>query len=399
MSKILLCPSAFHPSLGGVEEICRNLGQQLQQKGFDVAVAVNRYPSSLPEHEYIQGLPVFRFAFDSPARTAGALSAIASMPAKAAAFLKFVREYDPDVIHVICPSSNSLYCYAAHKLLHTPLVVTLQGEFFMDSGGLYQKSAYARYWASKLLEAATAVTACSAYVMQDAKNRFAFDCAVERVIFNGVDLHETVVESTVNSRHNPFILGLGRLVKNKGFDWLMRAFENFSRTNPHVDLVIAGEGPERQTLQDIAAGFSAQERITLLGRQDRESVGRLFRDCLFFVMPSPEEPFGIVCLEAMRAAKPVIAANAGGPPEFVTAAYENGLLVPPMDVDALSSAMSRLYLDDGLRQKLGNNGARFVQEFSWDRITDSYLGVYCLQRTTINPATATEVWHTACSKQ
>ncbi len=375
MRRILLCPSAFYPSLGGVEEICRNLAKELQQQGFTVAIAVNRYPDSLPETELMDGIQVHRFFFKTPSRTLSGLAMGARIPGNIAKFLQFVQSFAPDVIHVICPSSNSLYCYVARILLQKKLLVTLQGEFFMDANNDYERSAFARYAVSKLLHAADGVTACSKYVLDDAKQRFAFDAPLEEVLFNGVDLGEQPSNQNGSAVPSSFVFGIGRLVQNKGFDWLIKAFKKLSSVQPNVDLVLAGAGDAQTELEQLCLALAIEKRVHFVGRQDRPAVADLFKKCLFFVLPSPVEPFGIVCLEAMRAGKAVIATNTGGPPEFIQPGL-NGLLVPPKDDQALFDAMNQLCSDKKLSNKLGATGLRLVQDFEWTKITQKYCEIY-----------------------
>ncbi len=376
MTRILLSPSAFHPSLGGVEEICRNLALQLKAKNFEVAVAVNRHPSSLPEYEEISGIPIHRFDFEYPNRSLSGLGPLVRFPANAVKFSTFLNNYAPDLVHVICPSSNSLYCYLASAFFHQKTLVTLQGEFFMDATNIYERSVFARIFAERLLQAADGVTACSQYVLDDAKKRFDFQRPLEKVIFNGVDLSESkLVESSDERMKRPFILGIGRLVTNKGFDVLLRAFSRLAEERDDVDLVLAGDGVAKSELEALSKELQITKRVHFVGRKDRAGVAALFAQCMFFVLPSPVEPFGIVCLEAMRAGKPTIATNTGGPPEFINEDV-SGMLVPPGDDKALFDAMSRLCGDDALRSKFGKKAAEQVKAFDWQKITEQYIELY-----------------------
>jgi len=375
MIRILLSPSAFYPSLGGVEEICRNLAHRLAAKNFEVAVAVNRHPTSLPDHEEIEGIDVHRFAFEYPSKTVSGLGPVFRFPHNTTNYLAFVKSFAPDLVHLICPSSNSLYGYVAMELLKQKTLVTLQGEFFMDMNGLYDRSAFARLCASKLLHKANGVTACSQYVMDDAKRRFNFNAPIEQVVFNGVDLAENSLTASLKPHSRPFIFAIGRLVKNKGFDWLLRAFKRLTETQTEVELILAGDGEERQNLEALSKELSLSGRVHFLGRQGRAQVSDLFKSCLFFVLPSPVEPFGIVCLEAMRAGKPLIATNTGGPPEFVRD-HVDGLLVPPEDDVSLFQAMDQLCSSKESQALFGRNALDQVQGFDWQKITDQYIELY-----------------------
>jgi glycogen synthase len=374
VTRILLSPSAYYPSLGGVEEIARNLALCLRNQGNEVAIAVNRHPSTLPAKEKFEDIDVYRLPFEYPSRTVSGLLTAGKSPIFIAKFLSFVQGYAPDVVHVICPSSNSLYCYVAKTVLRPKLVVTLQGEFFMDANAIYQKSAFARLGASQLLSSADAVTACSQYVLDDAKERFTFKAPIEEVIFNGVDLLEPVSSTDVKLPKKPYILGIGRLVHNKGFDYLLRSYKQMS-ANSEFDLVLAGDGEASDSLKSLAKELQIEDRVHFVGRQGRREVASFFKNCLFFVLPSHIEPFGIVCLEAMRAGKPVVATRAGGPPEFIEQNV-TGLLVESQNESELTQAMQKLCADKKLVDLLGKNALKKVEEFSWLKITEKYNKIY-----------------------
>ncbi|CAN5674336.1 glycosyltransferase family 4 protein [soil metagenome] len=374
MTRILLSPSAYYPSLGGVEEIARNLAIALRHKGYEVAIATNQHPADLPAHEIHEGIDVYRMPFEYPSRSASGILAASRAPLRIGNFLRFVQSYAPDVVHVVCPSSNSLYCYVAKKVLRTKLLVTLQGEFFMDANQIYQKSAFARFCASQLLNSADAVTACSQYVLDDARNRFNFQAPVEEVLFNGVDLSEPISPQEDTLPKKPYIFAIGRLVQNKGFDYLLRSYHLMSK-NSAADLVLAGDGDAAESLKNLASELQISDRVHFVGRQGRGEVARYFKNCMFFVLPSHIEPFGIVCLEAMRAGKPVVATRAGGPPEFIE---ENitGLLVESQNESELAQAMQRLCSDKKLVNTMGKNASEKVAEFSWLKITEKYVALY-----------------------
>lgn len=373
--RILLCPSAYHPSLGGVEEIARNLGKTLKANGHTVAIAVNLHPKSLPIHETLEEIEVYRFPFDYPNRSISGCLELLKMPLNLLTFIDFLKKFDPQIVHVICPSSNSLYCYAAKLLLGKKTLVTLQGEFFMDANDIYGRSPFARFGAQKLLSIADAVTACSDYVMSDAKRRFTFEPKIERIVFNGVDLDEQPTEITGEKLPTKFILAVGRLVQNKGFDDLILSLKELKEEYSDVHLVIAGAGPALVELEALTTRHQLSERVHFVGRQNRGSITNLFNKCMFFVLPSHVEPFGIVCIESMRAGKPVVAANTGGPPEFINNEL-NGLLYAPRNVNSLAAALNRLCEDETLRIRLGVNALNIVPSFDWTVITRQYEKLY-----------------------
>jgi glycosyltransferase involved in cell wall biosynthesis len=134
------------------------------------------------------------------------------------------------------------------------------------------------------------------------------------------------------------VLALGRLHPNKGFDVLIRALPAL----PGVHAVIAGEGPERAALLELARQERVADRLHLPGW--RGDTAALLAAADLLVCPSRHEPLGNVVIEAWSARRPVVAAAADGPRELITSGRD-GMLVPPEDPGALANAMVSL-LDD-----------------------------------------------------
>jgi glycosyltransferase involved in cell wall biosynthesis len=136
------------------------------------------------------------------------------------------------------------------------------------------------------------------------------------------------------------VLALGRLHRNKAFDVLIRALARV----PNVHAVIAGVGPERPALLDLARREGVADRLHLLGW--RTDTAALLARADILLCPSRYEPLGNVVIEAWSARRPVIAAAADGPRELIKAG-DDGILVPPEDASALADAIVNL-LDDPL---------------------------------------------------
>lgn len=153
------------------------------------------------------------------------------------------------------------------------------------------------------------------------------------------------------------LVGLGRLHRNKAFDVLIRTLPRL----PGVHAVIAGDGPERAALQDLAHREGVVERVHLPGW--RADVGPLLAAADLFVCPSRHEPLGNVVIEAWSAGRPVVAAAADGPRELVGAA--DGVLVPIDDPAALAGALGRLLEDPAGSAALAAAGRRrYEAEFA-----------------------------------
>jgi glycosyltransferase involved in cell wall biosynthesis len=195
------------------------------------------------------------------------------------------------------------------------------------------------------------------------------------VVHNGVDLRE-IRRVAPETRDRPYVLAIGRHVPQKGFDVLIDAYAGILAANRDApDLVIAGDGPERERLEKLAADRGLGDRIGFPGRCDRPRTAALFRGCELFVLPSRHEPQGIVCLEAMAAGKPVVATRVGGVPEIVTDG-ECGLLVEPAQAAPLRDAITSLLVDEERRAAMGAASSARAEQFDWSVIAAQYEDVY-----------------------
>ena len=371
---VAIFASAFHPSLGGVEELVRQLAHEYRRQGIASIVLVNRWPRSLPAEESIEGIPVYRLAMRMPEYNLRVrLNYALGYPWARARMLGILRRHKINVLHVQCVSANGHYAAIAARALGLPLVVSSQGERTMDAERVYEKSPFINRVLRRLLAEADRVTACSRATLDDLES-FSGRSLGERgaVVYNGIRLED--FDGVEPYRHaRPYILGIGRLVRQKGFDVLIEAFAA-SGLDTH-DLLLAGDGPERAELELLARKLHIEARMKFLGRADRATVAGLLRGCEFFVLPSRQEPLGIVNLEAMAAGKAVIASRTGGVGEIV-ADGETGLLTPGEDAMSLAGALRRLAGDKTLRERLGAAGRERVRQFTWESVAASYRRIY-----------------------
>lgn len=153
---------------------------------------------------------------------------------------------------------------------------------------------------------------------------------------------------------------VGRLVRIKGYDLLLRAFAPLARELPDVGLALIGAGSEEGALRALCRDLGIGEQVAFCGwRTDAHSLLGAFDVCVF---PSREEGFGLAIAEAMAAGRPVIASQVGGVPEVVE---QDAVLVPPDDERALTHALERLHDDAALRDSIGTAlRARWQARFS-----------------------------------
>lgn len=202
-----------------------------------------------------------------------------------------------------------------------------------------------------------------------------------RVIPNGIDLASwrtpprDVARRMLDVPPDDFVIAtVGRLHAQKGHKYLLRAAVETLSKQPNATFLIAGYGPLREKLEARAKKLGIARRVRFLGY--RRDVERVMAAANVFVLPSLWEGMSNAILEAMAAARPVIATSVDGNSEEV-ADKETGLLVPPADAPALAEAILRLARDPERATRLGRAGRRRVEElFSLKKMTDAYLDFY-----------------------
>lgn len=372
MKRIALFPSAFHPSLGGVEELTGQLALHLKKAGVTAMLCVNQWPRRLPRIEKWNGFLVHRFPFRLPEDGFKAkVSFYASRFRILRELVGSLKRFKAEALHVQCVSSNAWYAHCAAQMLGVPLIVSIQGERTMDAQGIYFRSPLYNRILRKVLRSAHRVTACSKATLQDADDFMGG--ALEgkaTVIYNGIG--SEAFDAGAGWPHPaPYILALGRFVPQKGFSTLLEAYAKAGLTGVH--LLIAGDGPDGEKLRRMAGELGLNARVHFVGRAYREMVHALMRGALGLVVPSLREPMGIVALEGMAAGKPLLVSAVDGLREVAPA----GLWcrhAEPGDVAGFSAGLRWLA---GLEERTPVlKQQEHARQFLWNRVVQDYLSVY-----------------------
>jgi len=261
-----------------------------------------------------------------------------------------------------------------------PYFVFLHGTDF----NLAKRNFWKRFWLKLILKNSEFVVANSNYLKNEVLKLIP-SAKIEVVYPTISNLHlpEENFKKELSAKHQlngkKIIFSLGRLVKRKGFDKLILAFDEI-HTNLHklehkstqiidlsdICLIIAGNGPEENHLKDLARNSSCSKNIIFLGGISDEEKCVFYDLCDIFALPSRNENgdtegFGIAYLEAAFFGKPSVAGNIGGVSEAVLNG-KTGILVEGKNVDEISQAIIRLLKDDDLRKKMGDEARRRVME-------------------------------------
>ena len=174
----------------------------------------------------------------------------------------------------------------------------------------------------------------------------------------------------------PYVLAIGTIERRKNLPTLVRAFGELAGSHPDLRLVLAGSpGDDAVRVREAvdALGPERGGRVLLTGRVDDGVRGWLQHHASVLAYPSLDEGFGFPLLDAMRAGVPVVASDAGSIPEV---AGDAALLHPPMNVDALTAALTTVLDDSAVRARLVADGDRRWRGFNWQRCADEMVQLY-----------------------
>jgi glycosyltransferase involved in cell wall biosynthesis len=161
------------------------------------------------------------------------------------------------------------------------------------------------------------------------------------------------------------VLSVCRFYPRKRLELLLEAAARL----PGIGLRIVGRGPEEARLKQLARVLKLGDRARWLGDVSQAELAREYKRADIFCLPSVQEGFGIVFLEAMAAGKPIVAARAAAAPEVVS----EGLLVEPESAEALTGAIGRLQGNEVLRRDLAEKGRRAVERYDARRVAGLFL--------------------------
>jgi glycosyltransferase involved in cell wall biosynthesis len=165
-------------------------------------------------------------------------------------------------------------------------------------------------------------------------------------------------------RYGDFVLCVGRLDTTKRVELLLNA----AALDPTIEVVVAGEGPDRERLEELANG-----RVRFTGHVSEHELTDLYATCRAVFYAPLDEDFGMVPYEAFRAAKPVVTTSDAGGPLEVVADGRNGRVVEP-DPRAVAAALRELLADEATARSLGAAGQEAAASVTWDNAIERLLG-------------------------
>jgi rhamnosyl/mannosyltransferase len=359
--RILQIGKFYPPQMGGIETHLRTLCQELLNEAEIQVVVANDGRRHVTSN--VDGVPVARM---------GRLFTLASTPV-CVGMAHEIRRSNVEILHLHMPNPTGALAYLLSR--HPGcLVVTWHSDVVRQR--LLAKVLYPIE--QEILRRSTAVVVTSKNYLSSSRPLQAHRSKC-RVIPYGIPLEQFGYEDPrvgeIRQRYGPkIVLGVGRLVYYKGFEYLIRAMSRIQGI-----LVLIGDGPLRRPLEREVAALGIQDRVAFLGELQNETIAPYYQASDIFVLPSiaRSEAFGIVQIEAMACSKPVVNTGLDSGVPAVSLHGLTGITVPPANSDALAGAINTLLENPRLRALYGRHAQRRAhKEFSSGAMGQSVLQLY-----------------------
>lgn len=377
--RVLVLSWEFPPlTIGGLSRHVYDLTRHLVQTGWEVHVVTTEV-DSCPNEEKVDNVYVHRVRVQKPdggsflhwvfQLNLAMLETVSHLVQKGLSF---------DLVHahdwLVCRTASAI-----KSLYNLPLIVTIHATEHGRNQGIHNDvQRHIHQLELRLVNEAEKVIVCSDAMRSEVRSLFGLEENRVQVLPNGIDpsLIQWDMHRKKFCEREDVVFFVGRLVREKGVHLLLHAASRLFVQFPKMRLVIAGQGPMREELEQLAIQLKIINRVSFLGFISDEERNQMYAKSKVAVFPSLYEPFGIVALEAMAAGTPVIATSVGGLRDVVQHEI-NGLTVFPDNVDSLHDQIAFLWSNPELAEQLSMNASLQIQKFNWDQIAKSTSDIYC----------------------
>lgn len=364
--RIIQTPVRFSPAYGGVEKYVLELSKQLVARGNDVTVVCADEPHA--ESRGVQGVKAIRLPY---------VAKVANTNITPRLFRTLMSQ-DFDVIHTHIPTPWSADISALVSLFkHKPLLVTYHND--LSSQGI--SGLIAHFYNSTLLHLVL-WRAKAIIITQPKYVEYSRHLKLHKKKLITIPLGVTRPLRMSGAKRKAgqifFMSVLDKHHEYKGLDILLDAMVRVKDRRPEARLLVGGGGELISKYEQLAKRLGVSDSVEFLGYLPDKELAALYSSSSVFVLPSLNklEGFGIVALEALSYATPVITTHFAGSSEFITK-NKAGLVVAPGDTAGLTKAIVSLLEDHKEAQLMGTRGAAAVDhEFGWDSISRQMTGVY-----------------------
>lgn len=365
---ILLWTTAFPPAIGGLEHMVHDLAVRYSQLGHRVTVVDSGSDASGASrlHGDDWEISLHRVLCTRIERMEDISDQVAFRRLD-----ELIADLRPDIVNVHFLGDQTPFALRLWEKHQFRLVTTAHGS---DLNRLHAYREARQAAVCAIAKRADAFVACSKALVSVARN---LGIVARRtvVIPNGAkSVFFGSGRCELDSSAKSHLFACGRLHSIKGFDILVRAYALLPKHDA-PPLLIAGDGPERIALRELAQALGVETGIALLGNRHPSDIARLMQASRCFIAPSRNEGLPLVVLEAMASGRPVIASAVGGIPEVIESGI-NGLLVPPEDPEALALAICYYLQNPAVAEAAGRHGRALADAYSLNTAASDYLKLY-----------------------
>lgn len=351
---------------GGAERVCSLLCNQWADTGNDVQLLTFLDARAPLHYPLVPAVTLHRL--DLLDLEAGAVGRVFNNLRRASVLHRLLRRLRPDVLVCFMTESNVAGIVASRGLGMLTIVSERVHPAHHRIGRVRAALRFVTYrFADRVVVQTADIARWSERHLR----------ARTEVMANPVPLstyREARVRASCDRSARPFIVAVGRLDRQKGFDLLIAAFAALAARHPQWDLVILGDGPERAALE------CERERLGLTGRVSLpgvvHDVAARLAEAELVVSASRYEGYPNAVVEALAAGCCVVASDAPGATRELLAGGEFGLLVPPEDAVALGGALDRVMGDTGLRQRLAERAPAAVAHLDLPDVAGRWLDLF-----------------------
>ena len=367
--------------VGGLAVVTTRICEELSNMGHDVHL-ITRAAHDQMDYEYIEGVHYHRIKFGLGNN---ALEYAKNMSNAMVSRLREVQKYHGkfDIIH----GHDWHVVDALHELKNRglPVVLTYHSTAYGRNG-----NAFGNWWEFREISGkewyggyiADRITAVSNTMKKELTWLYRIPPDKIDVIPNGIKPNSyslSIDPGRVKKHYGihplaPVVLFTGRMTTQKGPDLLVNAIPAVLKNRWDAKFVFAGEGEMMGYLHDLTKKLGVDHATKFLGFVTYWELQQLFSACDIACIPSRNEPFGIVLLEAWSAGKPVVATEVGGLQENINN-FENGIKVY-MNSESIAWGINYVFDTPGVIEKLSAGGKAKVKEFTWTRVADKILDAY-----------------------
>lgn len=374
--KIVLVTHSFFPnSVGGREKHVYDLANALSKAGHEVEIFTC---SDSPFKKYTDIKNSFRIHYLQTIRLPFSVGYYRIPPSL---FLELAK-VKADIIHSHdFHHFTTLISAIASKRAQTPFLLTEHG--YSEQIGVTKLliKFYDNLFLPQIRKSLTKAIAVSNFIREELIHRYKVSEDRIEVIHNFINLKSYKVKSSIFRKKygledKKIILASGRLIREKGFQYLIRAFPHVIKKTPETILAIIGPtNYYKNELIKLSESKKLTGKVIFCGTVSEEMLKSALFCSDIVAIPSLYEPFGIIALEAMAYAKPIIASNTGGLAETLTN-KRNGLLVTPGNVTELAGSIIGLLNNKSFAKRLGRKAQKDVKSYDWEKNIEKIVNIY-----------------------